>query len=149
YDRVFSLHGIVMVWLFMIPSIPSAFGNFVLPLMVGAKDVAFPRINLMSFWIYCAGAVLVLWGTITGGIDTGWTFYVPYSAESPSAVVPMVAGVFVLGVSTIMTGINFIVTTHTLRGRGLGWGKLPIFVWTIYATAIIQVIATPVLGITL
>ena len=149
YNRLFSLHGIVMVWLFMIPSIPAAFGNFFLPLTIGAREIAFPRLNLASFWIYVAGAIIVLWSMMNGAVDTGWTFYTPYSAQSPSAVVPMVLGIFVLGIATIITGINFIVTVHTLRGPGLSWGNLPIFTWTIYATAIIQVLATPVLGISL
>jgi cytochrome c oxidase subunit 1 len=149
YDRLFTLHGVVMVWLFMIPSIPSAFGNFVLPIMVGARDVAFPRLNLASFWIYVAGAALVLYGTFTNGIDTGWTFYAPYAASSPTAVLPSVTGVFVLGWSSILTGINFIVTTHTMRARGLRFRDLPLFVWALYATSIIQVLATPVLGLAL
>jgi cytochrome c oxidase subunit 1 len=149
YNRLFSLHGVVMVWMFMIPSIPSAFGNFVLPLMIGAKDVAFPRLNLASFYIYLLGAAVILYGMLAGGVDTGWTFYPPYSVSSPTAVAVVGTGVFILGISTIITGLNFIVTTHTLRVRGLGWMQLPIFVWTIYATSIIQVLATPVLGITL
>ncbi len=149
YDRVFTLHGVIMVWLFMIPAIPSAFGNFLLPLMIGAKEVAFPRINLASFYVYLAGAALVFWATVSGGADTGWTFYTPYSTGTPTEVVWMVLGVFVLGISSVMTGINFIVTVHTLRAEGLGWGRLPLFVWSIYATAVILVLATPVLGITL
>lgn len=149
YNRLFSLHGVVMVWLFMIPSIPAVFGNFLLPLMIGARDVAFPRLNLASFYIYVIGAILVLTAMVRGGVDTGWTFYPPYSVESPTAVADVALGVFVLGISTILTGVNFIVTTHALRAEGVGWGKLPIFVWTIYATSIIQVLATPVLGMTL
>jgi cytochrome c oxidase subunit 1 len=149
YNRMFTLHGVVMVWLFMIPSIPAVFGNFVLPLMLGAKDVAFPRLNLLSFWIYVAGSALVLYALVAGGVDTGWTFYTPYSARSPTAVLPAVLGVFVLGFSTIITGVNFIATTHTMRARGLGWLDLPLFVWGIYATSVIQVLATPVLGLTL
>ena len=149
YNRFFSLHGVIMVWLFMIPSIPSAFGNFLLPLMIGARDVAFPRLNLASFYIYCIGAGIVLWAMIEGGVDTGWTFYPPYSAESPTLVGRVGIGVFILGISSIITGLNFIVTTHTLRAKGLRWRQLPLFVWTIYATSIIQVLATPVLGMTL
>ena len=149
YNRLFTLHGVTMVWLFMIPSIPAAFGNFVLPLMIGARDVAFPRLNLLSLYIYLLGAVVTLAGMFWGGADTGWTFYVPYSTESPTAVVPIVAGVFILGWSTIITGINFIVTTHTLRAEGVRWFNMPLFVWTIYATSIIQVLATPVLGMSL
>jgi cytochrome c oxidase subunit 1 len=147
YDRMFTMHGIVMVWLFMIPSIPAAFGNFMLPIMIGAKDVAFPRLNLASYYIYLAGSFWVLLALWIGGVDTGWTFYVPYSAHSPSAVVPTVLGIFILGWSTILTGVNFIVTTHTMRARGLGWFRLPLFVWAMYGTSIIQVLATPVLAI--
>src|SRR5262249_8596675 len=115
YSRMFTLHGVVMVWLFLIPSIPSSFGNFLLPLMVGAKDVAFPRLNLLSYWIFVTGSLLVLGSIVGGGIDTGWTFYAPYSATSVTAVPLALLGVFVVGISTIITGINFIVTTHTMR----------------------------------
>jgi cytochrome c oxidase subunit 1 len=147
YNRLFTLHGVVMVFMFMVPVIPAVFGNFVLPMMVGAKDLAFPRVNLASFYVYLAGAALTLWGMIHGGADTGWTFYAPYSTTSPTDVAPIAIGVFVLGVSSIMTGLNFIATTHMLRRRGLRWMGLPIFVWSIYATSVIQVIATPVLGL--
>ena len=149
YNRMFTLHGVIMVFLFLVPSIPTAFGNFVLPMMIGAKDVAFPRLNLASFYVYLTGATLVLYSMFANGLDTGWTFYTPYSAQSPSAVVPAVTGVFIVGMSSILTGLNFIVTVHTLRSRGLGWLKLPLFVWAIYATSIIQVLATPVLGMSL
>ena len=149
YNRIFTLHGVIMVFLFLVPSIPTAFGNFVVPIMIGAKDVAFPRLNLASFYIYLAGAALVLYGMFANGVDTGWTFYTPYSAQSPSAVVPAVSGVFIVGMSSILTGINFIVTVHTLRTKGLTWLKMPLFVWAIYATSIIQVLATPVLGLSL
>jgi len=149
YNRLFTLHGIVMVWLFMIPAIPSGFGNFLLPLMIGARDVAFPRLNLLSFWVYVAGALITLVGMLAGGTDTGWTFYAPYSAVTTSAVSPVAAGIFVLGISSILSGINFIVTIHTLRAPGITWFRMPLFVWGIYATSIIQVLATPVLGLTL
>ncbi len=149
YNRFFTAHGIIMVWLFMIPSIPTTFGNFMVPLMIGARDVAFPRLNLASWYVYLLGGFIVLYGLAAGGVDAGWTFYTPYSTHTLSHVAVVGLGVFVLGVSTIMTGINLVVTTHTLRARGLTWGKLPIFVWTIYATAIMQTLATPVLGITL
>jgi cytochrome c oxidase subunit 1 len=145
---MFTLHGIVMIFLFMIPAIPSGFGNFVLPMMIGAEDVAFPRLNLASWYIYLAGAALALWGMIHGGTDTGWTFYTPYSTTTFTKVEPVLLGAFVIGFSSIATGINFIVTVHTMRGPGLTWNKLPLFVWSIYATSIIQVLATPVLGIT-
>ena len=149
YNRLFTMHGVIMVWLFMIPAIPSGLGNFLLPMMLGAKDVAFPRLNLLSFHIYLLGAAITLSALLVGGADTGWTFYTPYSSSSPSAVAPVVCGIFVLGVSSIMSGINFIVTTHALRAKGMGWFDMPLFVWAIYATAIIQVLATPVLGLSL
>jgi cytochrome c oxidase subunit I len=149
YNQTFTNHGVIMVFLFLLPAIPGAFGNFFVPIMIGAKDVAFPRLNLASFYVYLAGATIVLVAVVAGGIDTGWTFYAPYSTTSPGAVGLAVAGVFVLGVSSIMTGLNFIVTVHTLRARGVRWMRLPMFVWNIYATAVIQVLATPVLGISL
>jgi cytochrome c oxidase subunit 1 len=149
YNRMFTLHGIVMVFMFMIPAIPTVFGNFLLPIMIGAKDVAFPRLNLASFYVYMAGSAIALWAMLQGGADTGWTFYTPYSTSSVSAVTPVALGVFVLGLSSIMTGLNFIVTVHTMRAKNLTWHKLPLFVWSIYATSIIQVLATPVLGMSL
>ncbi|MEP6652329.1 MAG: cbb3-type cytochrome c oxidase subunit I [Myxococcales bacterium] len=148
YNRMFTLHGMVMVFLFMIPAIPGVFGNFVLPLMLGAKDVAFPRLNLLSLYVYWTGAALVLWGVINGGADTGWTFYVPYSTTTPMTLFPVLFGVFIIGFSSILTGLNFIVTVHTLRAPGITWMKMPLFVWAIYATSIIQVLATPVIGLT-
>jgi len=149
YNRLFTLHGVVMIFLFLIPAIPSAFGNFVLPLMIGARDVAFPRLNLASFYLYLAGAAIAIYGMVHGGADTGWTFYTPYSSTTPTQVLPILLGAFVLGFSSIVTGVNFIVTVHTLRAPGLNWMKMPLFVWGIYATSIIQILATPVLGITL
>jgi cytochrome c oxidase subunit 1 len=149
YNQYFTIHGVVMVWLFMIPSIPSGFGNFVLPLMIGARDVAFPRLNLLSLYLYYVGAVIIIAGMLIGGADTGWTFYVPYSSVSPSAVVPVVFGVFVIGWSSILTGVNFITTVHTMRAKGVTWFRMPLFVWAIYATSIILVLATPVLGLSL
>ena len=149
YNRMFTLHGVIMVWLFMIPSIPSSFGNYLLPVMVGAKDVAFPRLNLLSYYLYIAGAVLLLASMLVGGIDTGWTFYPPYSSQTPTAVPLAMFGVFIVGFSTILTGLNFIVTVHSMRQKGLTWMRLPLFVWSIYATSIIQVLATPVLGMVL
>jgi cytochrome c oxidase subunit 1 len=149
YNRVFTLHGLVMVFLFIIPGIPAALGNFVLPLMLGAKDVAFPRLNRASFHIYVVGTVMALYTTLEGGVDTGWTFYTPYSSTTSTPVVMMTMSAFVLGFSSIFTGLNFIVTTHKMRAPGLTWNRLPLFVWAIYATSIIQVMATPVLGITL
>jgi cytochrome c oxidase subunit 1 len=149
YNRMFTMHGIVMVWLFMIPSIPTAFGNFLLPIMIGAKDVAFPRLNLLSYYIYVLGFVWVMIALWLGGCDTGWTFYTPYSAHAPSAVVPTVFGVFILGWSTIITGVNFIVTTHTMRAKGVTWFRMPLFVWAMYGVSVIQTLATPVLALSL
>ena len=149
YNRLFTLHGIVMIFFFMIPAIPNAFGNFMLPLMLGARDVAFPRLNLASFYIYLSGATIALWGMIHGGADTGWTFYTPYSSTTSTQVFPIILGLFIIGFSSIVTGINFIVTVHTLRAPGLTWMRMPLFVWAIYGTSIIQVLATPVLGLAL
>jgi cytochrome c oxidase subunit I len=149
YNRIFTLHGAVMVFLFIIPSIPSALGNIFLPMMIGAKDVAFPRLNLFSFYLYSIGAMFTLVSIAINPIDTGWTFYTPYSTTTGTSVVWMTFGVFIMGFSSILTGLNFIVTLHKLRAPGLSWGKLPLFCWSIYATSIIQVLATPVLAITL
>jgi cytochrome c oxidase subunit I len=148
YNRMFTLHGLVMIFLFMIPAIPGVFGNFFLPIMLGAKDVAFPKWNLTSYYVYLAGSALMLWGLITGGADTGWTFYTPYSTTTTTNIAPVMLGVFVIGFSSILTGLNFIVTIHTLRAPGVTWFKMPLFVWAIYGTSIIQVLATPVIGLT-
>ena len=149
YNKVFTLHGAIMVFLFIIPSVPAALGNFVMPLMLGAKDVAFPRLNLASYYIYVTGAIFAVTAMLLGGVDTGWTFYTPYSTTTGGAVGIMTFAVFVLGFSSIFTGINFIATVHKLRAPGMGWFDMPLFVWGIYATALIQVLATPVLAITL
>jgi cytochrome c oxidase subunit I len=150
YNKAFTLHGVIMVWFFLIPSIPAVFGNFLIPLMIGAKDLAFPRINLLSWYIYVLGGLFTLYCLIAGGVDTGWTFYTPYSSMfSNSHVVAAIIGVFVVGFSSIFTGLNFIVTVHKLRAPGMTWFRLPIFVWSHYATSLILVLATPVLGITL
>ncbi len=149
YDRMFTLHGVTMVWLFLVPSIPTSFGNFLLPLQVGAKDLAFPKLNLMSFYTFVLGAVVTFGGMIAGGTDTGWTFYAPYADTTPTDLVPVVVGIFILGMSSIFSGINFIATTHLMRARGLRWRNMPLFVWTIYATSVIMVLATPVLGMAL
>jgi cytochrome c oxidase subunit 1 len=148
YNRMFTLHGVVMVFLFMIPAIPGVFGNFCMPLMLGAKDVAFPKLNLMSLYLYWIGALLAITGMVMGGTDTGWTLYAPYSTTTPMTVFPVVLGIFILGFSSILTGLNFIVTIHTLRAPGLHWMRMQLFVWAIYATSIIQVLATPVIGLT-
>ena len=149
YNRLFTAHGVIMVWLFLIPSIPSVMGNFLLPLMIGARDLAFPRLNLASWYLYLLGGVVILAALALGGVDTGWTFYTPYSTMfSNSWVALTLAGVFVTGFSSILTGLNFIVTVHTLRAPGMGWFQLPLLVWALYATSIILVLATPVLAIT-
>ena len=150
YNKMFTLHGAMMVFLFIIPGIPAALGNFVLPLMVGAKDVAFPRLNLTSWYLWIIGAVFAVASLLVGGFDTGWTFYTPYSTTTPfKGVIPIATGAFILGFSSIFTGLNFIVTIHKLRAPGMGWFQMPLFLWALYATAIIQILATPVLGITL
>jgi cytochrome c oxidase subunit 1 len=149
YNQMFTLHGAVMIFLVIIPGIPAALGNFVLPLMLGAKDVAFPKLNLASFWMWVFGAIFFLYTLVSGGLDTGWTFYTPYSTDTATQVTPAVTGAFVLGFSSIFTGINFIATIHSLRPRGMTWFRMPLMLWALYATAIIQVLATPVLGITL
>jgi cytochrome c oxidase subunit 1 len=150
YNKLFTTHGIVMVFFFLIPSIPAVLGNFLLPLMIGAKDVAFPRINLLSWYVYTVGAIFTLWAIINGGVDTGWTFYTPYSTTwSNSHVIMTAVGVFITGFSSILTGLNFIVTIHTMRAPGLTWFRLPLFVWAHYATSIIQILGTPVVAITL
>jgi cytochrome c oxidase subunit 1 len=150
YNKLFTAHGVIMVWFFLIPSIPSTLGNFLIPLMIGAREVAFPRLNLASWYIYTLGGIFVLATLIAGGVDTGWTFYTPFSTLfSNSNVVLAVVGVFIVGFSSIFTGLNFIVTIHRLRAPGLTWFKLPLFVWANYATSLILVLATPVLAMTL
>ncbi|HVU06106.1 MAG TPA: cytochrome c oxidase subunit I [Polyangiaceae bacterium] len=149
YNQLFTLHGAVMVFLVIIPGIPAALGNFVLPLHLGAKDVAFPKLNLMSWYMWIIGACFLVSSLIISAADTGWTFYTPYSTTTQTAVIPALAGAFILGFSSIFTGLNFIVTIHKMRAPGLTWFRLPLFVWGLYSTAIMQVLATPVLGITL
>jgi len=149
YNQAFTLHGAIMVFLFIIPSIPAALGNFVLPIMLGAKDVAFPKLNLMSLYLYWIGAIFALSSVLTGGLDTGWTFYVPYSSTTNTAVISVTFGAFIMGFSSILTGLNFIVTMHKLRAPGMSWYRMPLFLWSIYATSIIQILATPILAITL
>ncbi|MBB3189672.1 cytochrome c oxidase subunit I [Halomonas cerina] len=150
YNQLFTIHGVVMVWFFLIPSIPNTLGNFLLPLMIGAKDLAFPRLNLLSWYIYTLGGIFTMAAVITSGVDTGWTFYTPLSTQfTDTAVIAAIAGVFVVGFSSILTGINFIVTTHKMRAPGLTWFRLPLFVWANYATSLVMVLATPVLSATL
>ena len=151
YNSLFTLHGVIMIFLFIIPGVPAVFGNFFLPIQLGAKDVAFPRLNLLSWYLYIIGAFMVLASLLFSGgpIDTGWTFYVPYSIRTASNVSMAVLAAFVLGFSSILTGLNFIVTIHRLRAPGMSWFKMPLFAWGLYSTAWIQLLATPVLGITL
>ncbi|MBB3205127.1 cytochrome c oxidase subunit 1 [Rhodopirellula rubra] len=149
YNQVFTLHGAIMVFLFIIPSIPAALGNFLVPVMLGAKDVAFPRLNLSSFYLWCFGAIFFVSALFSSGLDTGWTFYTPYSTTTDTSVILATLGAFILGFSSIFTGLNFIVTINTMRPPGMTWFKMPLFLWATYATSIIQVLATPVLGITL
>ncbi|MEZ6189318.1 MAG: cytochrome c oxidase subunit I [Planctomycetota bacterium] len=150
YNRLMTLHGAIMVFLFIIPSIPGALGNFVLPIMLGAKDVAFPRLNLASFYLWIIGALIAVGSIAAGGVDGGWTFYTPYSLQDGRVgVIGMTMGVFILGFSSIFTGLNFVVTIHRLRPPGMTWFRMPLFLWGIYATALLQILATPVIGITM
>ena len=149
YNQVFTLHGAVMVFLFIIPSIPASLGNFFLPMQLGALDVAFPRLNLLSWYIYIFGAIFSLFSIFVGAVDTGWTFYTPYSSTTDTSVILMTLSAFILGFSSILTGVNFMATVHKLRAPGMTWFKMPLFCWGIYATAVIQVLATPVLALTL
>jgi cytochrome c oxidase subunit 1 len=147
YNVFFTLHGAMMIFLFIIPAIPSGLGNFFIPLHLGARDVAFPRLNLASFWIFAAGFLVIL-GSLVAPMDTGWTFYTPYSAKTKAAVTTLSLGVFLIGMSSILTGLNFIVTIHKMRAPGMTWHRMPLFLWSMYATSIIQVVATPVVGVT-
>jgi cytochrome c oxidase subunit I len=150
YNKLFTIHGIVMVWFFLIPSIPTTLGNFLIPMMVGARDLAFPKLNLLSWYLFIGGAAFTLAALIAGGVDTGWTFYTPLSTLYLNSHVFLAAtGVFIAGFSSILTGLNFIVTVHKMRAPGMTWFRLPLFVWSMYATSIIFVLATPVLAITL
>ncbi|MEM6459806.1 MAG: cbb3-type cytochrome c oxidase subunit I, partial [Planctomycetota bacterium] len=167
YNQLFTIHGAIMVFMFIIPAIPAIIGNFVLPVMLGAKDVAFPKLNLLSLYFWVGGSIFFVWilaggvvGTLFGipegempwffpkGLDTGWTFYTPYSTTTNTGVILGTIGVFIMGFSSILTGVNFIATIHMLRPRNMGWGRLPLLLWALYATAIIQILATPVLAIT-
>ncbi len=151
YNAFFTLHGVIMIFLFVIPAIPAIFGNFFLPILIGAKDVAFPRLNLLSWYFYIGGAILVVTALFAGGgpPDTGWTFYVPYSLRSGTNVSLAVFAAFILGFSSILTGLNFVTTIHRMRAPGMRWMKMPLFVWSLYATAWVQILATPIVGITL
>jgi cytochrome c oxidase subunit 1 len=150
YNKFFTLHGVVMVFFFLIPAIPAILGNFLLPIMLGAKDLAFPKINLLSWYLYIIGAVFGVYVIVTGGVDTGWTFYTPFSTQySNTHVFATTMGAFITGFSSILTGLNFVVTVHRMRAPGLTWFRLPLFVWSMYATSVVMLLATPVLAITL
>lgn len=149
FNQVFTYHGSIMVFMVIIPLVPAAIGNLILPLQLGAKDVAFPRLNLASYYIFLLGALIAASTLFLNGVDTGWTFYAPYSIRTSTSTILVVLGAFIMGFSSILTGLNFIVSIHKLRAKGLTWGRLPLFLWAIYATSILQVVATPVLAITL
>ena len=150
YNKLFTMHGVVMIFFFLIPSIPATLGNFFIPMMVGAKDLAFPKLNLASWYIFMIGGGFVLYAILTGGLDTGWTFYTPYSTTySNTNVISAAVGVFIIGFSSIFTGLNIIVTVHRMRAPGLTWQRLPLFIWAHYATSVIMVLGTPVLAITI
>jgi len=150
YNKLFTVHGIVMVFFFMIPSIPAVLGNFLVPMMIGAKDLAFPKLNLLSWYVYIVGAGFTLYAILAGGVDTGWTFYTPYSSTyANSQVIAAALGVFITGFSSILTGLNFIVTIHKMRAPGLTWFRMPLFLWAMYATSVIMVLGTPVIAITI
>ncbi|MES2462848.1 MAG: cbb3-type cytochrome c oxidase subunit I [Armatimonadota bacterium] len=150
YNKMFSAHGILMVFLFLVPSIPATLGNFLVPLMIGARDLAFPRLNLASWYVYMAGGLMILAALFLGGVDTGWTFYTPYSSIYANGNVSLaIVGIFLAGFSSIFTGINFIVTIHKMRAPGMTWFRLPLFIWAMYATSVIIVLGTPVVAITL
>jgi cytochrome c oxidase subunit 1 len=149
YNKFFTMHGIIMVFFFLVPSIPATLGNFLVPMMIGARDLAFPRVNLLSWYIYILGGMFTLAAVIGGGVDTGWTFYTPYSSTySTSNVIPAALGIFITGFSSILTGLNFVVTIHRMRAPGLTWFRLPLFIWAHYATSLIMVLGTPVIAIT-
>jgi len=150
YNKLFTVHGLVMVFFFMIPSIPAVLGNFLVPMMIGARDLAFPKLNLLSWYIYITGALFTLYSILMGGVDTGWTFYTPFSSTYANThVISAALGVFITGFSSILTGLNFVVTIHKMRAPGLTWFKLPLFLWSMYATSIIFILGTPVLAITI
>ncbi|MBZ0179051.1 MAG: cbb3-type cytochrome c oxidase subunit I [Melioribacteraceae bacterium] len=151
YNQLFTLHGVIMIFLFIIPGIPAVFGNFFLPIQLGAQDVAFPRLNLLSWWVYIIGATLALISIVLPGgpMDTGWTFYIPYAVRTGTNVSLAIFAAFILGFSSMLTGLNFVTTVHRMRAPGMGWFKMPLFIWSTYATAWIQIIATPVVAITI
>src|SRR5712664_13444 len=150
YNKLFTMHGQVMVFFFLIPAVPAVLGNFPIPIMIGATDLPFPRINLLSWYLFIVGGLLMIYTILNGGVDTGWTFYTPFSSEwSKTNVISAIVGIFFTGFSSILTGLNFIVTIHRMRAPGMTWNRLPLFVWAHYATSIIQVLGTPVIAVTL
>src|SRR6266702_1967437 len=150
YNKLFTMHGVMMVFFFLIPSIPATLGNFLVPIMIGAKDLAFPKLNLLSWYIYILGGLFTLYALVTGGVDTGWTFYTPFSTVSSTTnVIPTALGIFITGFSSILTGLNFIVTIHRMRPPGMTWFRMPLFIWSHYATSLIQVLGTPVIAVTI
>ncbi|MBI4472625.1 MAG: cytochrome c oxidase subunit I [Acidobacteria bacterium] len=149
YNKLFTMHGVIMIFFFLIPSIPAVLGNFLVPMMIGARDLAFPKLNLLSWYVYMAGGIFTLAAVVAGGVDTGWTFYTPYSSTyANSHVIATAVGIFITGFSSILTGLNFIVTIHKMRAPGLTWFRLPLFIWSHYATSLIMVLGTPVIAIT-
>jgi cytochrome c oxidase subunit 1 len=150
YNKLFTMHGVIMVFFFLIPSIPATLGNFFLPMMIGARDLAFPRINLLSWYLLIAGGGFAVFAMVAGGVDTGWTFYTPYSTSySNTYVIATAIGIFIAGFSSILTGLNFVVTVHRMRAPGMTWFRMPLFVWAHYATSLIQILGTPVIAVTL
>src|SRR3954471_3096213 len=150
YNKLFTMHGVMMVFFFLIPAIPSVLGNFLMPIMIGAKDLAFPKLNLFSWYIYMTGGLFTLYALVAGGVDTGWTFYAPFSTVSSTTnVIPTALGIFITGFSSILTGLNFIVTIHRMRAPGMTWFRMPLFLWSTYATSLINVLGAPVIAITI
>lgn len=151
YNSIFTLHGVIMIFLFVVPGLPAVFGNFFLPILIGARDVAFPRLNLLSWYLYAVGGLLAILSILLPGgpADTGWTFYIPYSVRTNTNVIPALFAAFILGFSSILTGVNFVTTVHRMRAPGMDWFKMPLSVWSLYATAWVQILATPIIGITL
>src|SRR5438105_4094208 len=149
YNRSFTAHGIIMVFFFLVPVVPAVLGNFVLPMMLGAKDLAFPRLNLLSWYLYMIGAAFTVWAMVSGGVDTGWTFYPPFSLTTNTQVMATAVGILVTGFSSILTGLNFVVTIHRMRAPGMTWFRMPLFLWSMYATSIIMLLGTPVVAIAL
>src|SRR2546428_827661 len=149
YNKLFTMHGVMMIFFFLIPSIPAVLGNFLVPMMIGARDLAFPKLNLLSWYIYIIGGLFTLYALVSGGVDTGLTFYTPFSTvASTIKVIPTALGIFITGFSSILTGLNFIVTIHRMRAPGMTWFRMPLVLWSIYATSLIFVLGTPVIAIT-